>query len=122
MQAQRDAGSPVYDSARFVARARLLTEWIEPPTIAANDKCDIMGETLGGHVNTCDEWRPNGDHQVEIDHPLTPTPNPNPDPSPSPNPNPDQVEIVDLAPTVMALLGLPVPRDCTGVFIDDVVG
>ena len=32
------------------------------------------------------------------------------------------MEIVDLAPTVMALLGLPVPRDCTGVFIDDIVG
>ena len=79
MQAQRDAGSPVYDAARFVARARLLTEWEEPPTIAPNDKCDIMGESLGGHVNTCDEWRVNGDHQVEI---------------------------VDLAPTVMALLGL----------------
>ena len=88
MQAQRDAGSPVYDSARFVARARLLTEWIEPPTIAANDKCDIMGETLGGHVNTCDEWRPNGDHQVEIGHPLTPTPNPNPNPNPQPQPRP----------------------------------
>ena len=79
VQAQRDAGSPVYDAARFVARARLLTEWEEPPTIAPNDKCDIMGESLGGHVNTCDEWRVNGDHQVEI---------------------------VDLAPTVMALLGL----------------
>ena len=95
MQAQRDAGSPIYDSARFVARARLLSEWMETPTTTANDACDIMGESLGGHVNTCDEWRPNGDHQVEI---------------------------VDLAPTVMALLGLPVPRDCTGVFIDDVVG
>ena len=54
--------------------------------------------------------------------PSNPNFNPNPNPSPSPNPNPDQVEIVDLAPTVMALLGLPVPRDCTGVFIDDVVG
>ena len=30
--------------------------------------------------------------------------------------------MTDVAPTVMALLGLPVPRHATGVFIDDVVG
>ena len=96
VQSQRDAGSaPSYDATRFVAKARLLAEYSDPPHTTANDFCDIMGESMGDHVNTCDEWRKNGDHQVEN---------------------------VDIAPTVMALLGLPVPRHATGVFIDDVVG
>ena len=45
--------------------------------------------------NTCDEWRDDGTYAVDI---------------------------IDIAPTVMALLGLPVPRHSLGVFIDDIVG
>lgn len=48
-----------------------------------------------GHINTCDEWRDEGAFTVES---------------------------VDIAPTLMALLGLPVPRHAVGVFIDDIVG
>jgi len=55
-----------------------------------------MGESVGsGHINTCDEWRDEGAFTVES---------------------------VDIAPTLMALLGLPVPRHAVGVFIDDIVG
>ena len=88
--------APQVDGARFVARARRLEEFADPPGIIANDVCDIMQESSGSqHKNTCDEWREGGAYTVEN---------------------------VDVAPTVMALLGLPVPRHATGVFIDDLMG
>ena len=95
--ARRVAGSSsLLDGARFVARARRLDEYTDVPVVVPNDKCDIMGESSGSiHKNTCDEWRRDGEYTVEN---------------------------VDIAPTVMALLGLPVPRTAIGVFIDDVMG
>ena len=81
---RRLAGTPAADAVRFVARARTIDELSEVPSVVANDVCDIMGESVGAsHINTCDEWRVGGAYTVEI---------------------------VDVAPTVMALLGLPVPR------------
>ena len=63
-------------------QARLLEEVAEAPTTVANDVCDIMGDSVGAaHVNSCDEWREEGAYTIES---------------------------VDVAPTVMALLGLPV--------------
>lgn len=95
-EARRVAGDNVRDAARFVARARLLDETVEAPSVVANDVCDIMQESVGSrHSNTCDEWRAGGTYTVST---------------------------VDIAPTVLALLGLPVPRHATGVFIDDVMG
>ncbi len=94
---RRAAGSsPQLDGARFVSRARRIEEIEEKPAVVANDVCDIMAESVGSeHINTCDEWREDGEFTIET---------------------------VDLAPTVMALLGLPVPRHATGVFIDDLMG
>ena len=83
------------DGARFVARARRVEEVALEPTVVPNDVCDIMADSGTTHVNSCDEWREGGAYTVEN---------------------------TDLAPTVMALLGLPVPRHATGVFIDDIVG
>lgn len=81
---RRLAGTPAADAVRFVARARTIDELSEVPSVVANDVCDIMGESVGAsHINTCDEWRVGGAYTVEL---------------------------VDVAPTVMALLGLPVPR------------
>ena len=67
---------------RYFSQARLLEEAAEAPTTVANDVCDIMGDSVGAaHVNSCDEWREEGAYTIES---------------------------VDVAPTVMALLGLPV--------------
>ena len=41
-QARKDSGSTVADSSRFVARARRIDEFNEPPDVTPNDKCDIM--------------------------------------------------------------------------------
>ena len=82
-EARRVAGDPERDGVRFVAKSRRLEEYAEAPETVANDLCDIMQESVGDtHKNTCDEWREEGAFTVET---------------------------VDVAPTVMALLGLPVP-------------
>ena len=52
------AGTPPTDGPRFVARARTLDEYAEPPAVVTNDACDILGESVGASpINTCDEWR-----------------------------------------------------------------
>ena len=95
--ARTAAGTAAADSPRFVAKARELSEaQITPTVVTPADGCDILDETVGDQFkNTCDEWRDDGTYAVDI---------------------------IDIAPTVMALLGLPVPRHSLGVFIDDIVG
>ena len=94
--ARNSAGSSArVDGSRFVARSRTLEEVTNKPSVVAADVCDIMRDSGTDHVNSCDEWRDEGTYTVEN---------------------------TDIAPTVMALLGLPVPRHATGVFIDDLVG
>ena len=42
-EARRVAGTPAFDGMRFVAKTRTLKQYAEPPTVVANDVCDIMG-------------------------------------------------------------------------------
>jgi hypothetical protein len=119
--------SAVYlPSRRLVAQARTLDEAGDPPTTTSNDVCDIMGETLGDHINTCDEWRQaRGAPPPLAFAPAAACASPAHSSRARARWRQNgeyQVEIVDVAPTVMALLGLPVPRDSVGVLIDDVVG